>query len=131
MLLIGIAIWAYISSANAAAREATRQAYLTSLNDLKANPTDADLKQQTLALGRAYSNLTRDKNGNTLFDEVALMNDINAACAAAAVGDRYPNSSLPGLSIEERLEKLSALRVGGLIDDADFARRKREIVDSV
>ena len=38
----------------------------------------------TLSLGRAYSNPTRDKKGVSLFDEVALSNDIGAACAAAA-----------------------------------------------
>src|SRR5713101_238931 len=59
--------------------------YQDSLSKLKAVPANADLRQKTLHLGRIYSNLTRKKKGVTLFDEVALMNDINAACAGAAM----------------------------------------------
>jgi hypothetical protein len=134
LLLIGGGIvWAAIAIATNAqkAKDAARTAYLQSLDKLKANPTNADLKQQTLALGRAYSNLTRDNKGNTLFDEVALMNDINAACAAATSGHHARSEVLPRGTIEERLAKLQSLRSSGLIDDADFARRKKEIVDSV
>jgi hypothetical protein len=48
-------------------KDAARKRYRDALNRLKENPTNADLKRQTLALGRAYSNLTRDKKGNALF----------------------------------------------------------------
>jgi hypothetical protein len=44
---------------------AARDNYLASLSKLKRTPTDADLKQRTLALGRVYSNLTRAQKGNT------------------------------------------------------------------
>lgn len=108
-----------------------RQAYLKSLAALKDRPTDADLKQRTLALGRDYSNLTRDKKGNTLFDEVALMNDINAACAAATA--HAGGSSAPAIATtaEERLRTLSDLKAKGLIDDAEFAQRRSEILGSI
>lgn len=106
-----------------------RLAYLKSLAALKSRPTDADLKQHTLALGRAYSNLTRDKKGNTLFDEVALMNDINAACAAAT---GHGSGASTGIStVEERLRVLNDLRAKGLIDDAEFAQRRSEILSSI
>ena len=64
-------------------REA-KASYQASLAKLKSNPTNPDLKQRT-QLGRIYSNLTRRKRGVTIFDEVALMNDINAACAGATL----------------------------------------------
>ena len=106
-----------------------RAAYLESLAALKERPTNADLKQRTLALGREYSNLTRDSKGNTLFDEVALMNDINAACAAAT----GPTSAVVGsaASAEDRLRILNDLRTKGLVDDAEFAKRRGEILDSI
>ena len=129
-------IWAGIAGAKANAIKAPREKdearvrYQNALQNLKADPTNADLKQQTLALGRAYSKLTRDKKGNTVFDEVALMNDINAACAGASSIERVSQATFIG-AIEERLSKLSSLRSNALIDDTDFARRKKEILDSI
>ncbi len=70
--------------ARRSAIEKAKAAYQRSLGALATAPTNAALKKQTLTLGRTYSNLTRDRKGVALFDEVALMNDINAACAAAA-----------------------------------------------
>jgi hypothetical protein len=126
-------IWAAIKGASEQEKkkkEAHAQ-YIASLNALKAKPTDADLKQRTLALGRSYSNLTRNKKGQTVFDEVALMNDINAACAAASDGS-FANRTPSGQStVEGRLEKLASLHSRGLIDDADFAARKKAILDEL
>src|SRR5476651_489456 len=77
VIIIGIVVvvWIAIVQGNNAQRQkdAALRAYRNSLESLKKTPTDADLKQSTLALGRFYSNLTRDKKGNTVFDEVALM----------------------------------------------------------
>ena len=119
-------------SAEKAKRQA-KEAYEASLQKLKSDPSNSDLRQRTLALGRAYSSLMRDKKGQTVFDEVALMNDINAACAGALqiTQARAPSSAADGESIESRLRKLQALRETGLIDDDDFARRKREIMDLI
>ena len=104
--------------------------YQDSLAQLKRQPANADLRQKTLALGRAYSNLMRDKKGNTIFDEVALMNDINAACAGA---HQIASSAVVTVSnsVEERLRQLSELKDKGLIDEADFVVRKREILESI
>lgn len=113
-------------------KEAAKKAYLLSLSELKQDPTNADVKQHTLALGRHYSNLTRDKKGNTLFDEVALMNDINAACAAAII---TTNASVvatqPDLSIETRLRTLGDLKQKGLIDTVEYDKRREEILSSI
>ena len=124
----GIAFVVAKTKANAV--EAARKAYLESLADLKGSPTNADLKQHTLALGRAYSNLTRDKEGRTLFDEVALMNDINAACAAAAA-HTTGTSAASAATTEDRLRSLSDLRKKGLIDEAELAKRRSEILSSI
>lgn len=114
--------------------DAARQAYQDSLALLKTRPTSADLRARTLELGRNYSNLTRDKKGVTVFDEVALSNDIGAACAAAAVAPPVPAqapvaSSKP--SIHERLRQLDELRNQALINDSEYAARREKILDEV
>jgi hypothetical protein len=110
--------------------EAARSAYHESVNKLKQNPTNADLRQTTLALGRIYSNHTRSRKGVTLFDEVALMNDINAACAGAANihESRLPK---PDEAIALRLEKLAELQAKGLIDDDEYSARREKILDEI
>lgn len=132
VVIVGFAI--YSANQKAKELEAARQRYLHSLSELKNSPTDADIKQRTLALGRAYSNLTRDKKGNTVFDEVALMNDINAACAAATATWRSEQTSaVPSTSesLETRLRTLSGLKDKGLIDTSEYEKRKAEILSSI
>ncbi len=132
VLIIGLIIFAVVSSANKQAKELAqaKAAYRSSLARLKSNPTSADLRQKTLELGRAYSNLTRKRKGVTVFDEVALMNDINAACAGATVvaqADRSPSKP----PIEERLARLSDLKFKGLIDEQEYNSRRQKILDEV
>jgi hypothetical protein len=108
---------------------AARDAYFDSLRRLKANPTTADLRQGTLQLGRTYSNLTRNKRGVTVYDEVALSNDINAACAGAAT--LIANKQVQSQTIESRLQKLADLKNKGLIDEQEYAARRTRILDEV
>lgn len=61
IVVIGLAVAQGVSQAKAV--ENSRKAYHTSLAALAAQPGIARLRQDTLALGRAYSNLTRDKKG--------------------------------------------------------------------
>ena len=112
------------------ARQEAYEAYQKSLARLKSNPINADLRQQALNLGRKYSNLTRDKKGVTVYDEVALMNDINAACAGAASMAR-PQQGLMSQTIEERLAKLSELKSKGLISEQEYTSRRQRILDEV
>ncbi len=132
VLFIVFVINSGMEQAKAKALEAAKQAYLKALSTLKSDPTNADRKQRTLALGRAYSNLTRDKKGNTVFDEVALMNDINAACAAASVSpERQLAVAAPPKSIEERLSTLGQLKDKGLIEHSEYEKRRAEILGSI
>ena len=111
--------------------EEARKAYLQSLAALKDRPADADLRERTLALGRAYASRTRNNQGNTLFDEFALMNDINAACAAATTHASRVSGSTILPPVEERLRTLNDLKVKGLIDEGEFTKRRNEILDSI
>lgn len=137
VMVIAFVIWALTKAGNKnkKALADAHTAYHQSLAALKADPTNADLKQRTLALGRAYSNLTRNKKGQTIFDEIALMNDINAACAGANVNastsELAVRRAMADGTVEERLAKLASLYKSGLIDANDFSRRKNEILDSI
>ena len=123
-------IWISIVSATNAEKQKVeaQKKYQQSLLELKSQPGNADLRQETLALGRVYSNLIRDKKGNTLFDEVALMNDINAACAATqqAISTQPVSGDL-----EARLRKLQDLKDKGLIDEIDYTKRKDELMEQI
>src|SRR5262245_30300300 len=104
--------------------QAALEAYRSSLQALKKDPANSDLRQKTLNLGRIYSNLARDKKGITIFDEVALMNDINAACASTQYAVHAPSvAQQSSSSVEERLSQLQSLREKDLINEEDFLRR--------
>ncbi len=131
-LIIFIVAGVKEATQQAKALEDARVAYHTSLAQLKQNPTNADLRQKTLELGRIYSNLTRDKKGVTVFDEVALMNDINAACAGATfVSNPSSSTSEPRQTMEERLARLTELKAKELIDEAEYNARRQKIIDEV
>lgn len=111
------------------ALDKARQDYQDSLSILKADSANTDLRQRTLHLGRMYSNLTRNKTGVTLFDEVALMNDINAAGAGmASVLNRKPTTEK---TIEERLATLSELRAKELISEQEYSAKKQKILEEI
>lgn len=69
--------------------------YRRLLEELKQNPTDADLRRRTIEAGRGYSQLTRDDFWGMLdYNERDLMRDISAATAGAAQGAHQ--TPLPG-----------------------------------
>lgn len=68
-----------------------KAAYEQGLARLKEDPGNSDLRQQTLVLGRTYSNLTQDKRSVPIYDEIALSSDIRAASVAVYA----PTSSDP------------------------------------
>lgn len=116
--------------------KATKKAYLDyqiSLGKLKDSPRSANLRQETLRLGRAYSHLIRDKKGQTVFDEVALMNDITAACGGAGSAETEPLKTVVSSqdTIEVRLQKLQSLRDRNLIDDAEYRSLRQDILNTV
>ena len=102
--------------------------YKACLAELKRNPTDPNLRERTLEWGRHYSNLTRQRQGVTIFDELALSNDIAAACAGAVTA---PLGVQPSGALEERLQRLSDLRSSGVITDAEYRERRSELLREV
>ncbi len=88
--------WIYQSNRRAKATQQARDSYQHALQRLRSTPGNPHFKAQALQLGRAYSNLTRDKRGVAIFDEAALMNDIESAVGGkqTTVSNRTVNGSL-------------------------------------
>lgn len=106
--------------------EEAKEAYEKSLHALRKNPNDPTLRQETLRLARKYSSMSpKDKNGRREFDEVAIMNDINAAGAGAVSNVKIANPEvLSGKSITEEIEKLGKLFLAGALTAEEFERGK-------
>src|SRR4051812_42215269 len=63
-----------------------RTAYEEALTRLRSAPSDPDARERALSAGRFFASQTRHMAGSagvTVFDEVALSNDIHAASAAS------------------------------------------------
>jgi uncharacterized protein YxeA len=140
IIIIGvIAVVVMISNAKARALAKAKKDYQDSLVHLSKDPANAGLKTNTLALGRFYANLTRDKKGVAMFDEVALMNDINAACAAAmhvapshhVAAAPMASARMTGSETEQRLVNLANLQAKGLISDSELQNRRNAILDEI
>lgn len=112
----------------ARALQQAHAAYQDSLKALKASPGNPDLRQRALTLGRAYANLTRDKKGVTVYDEMAVMNDLSAATAGAAATAAPPAAAA---SVEDRLKALDGLRTKGIINEQEFMARRQKILDEL
>jgi|SRR5690349_14579951 len=106
--------------------QAAHDTYQDSLKKLKAYPSNADLKQEALRLGREYSALSRENKAVTTYDELALSNDISAATAGATIA-QVPAQQ----SVEQRLLSLNELRVKGLISDDEYTARRRLLINEV
>lgn len=120
----------YFHQLHQQAMEEAKVKYQGSLEQLKQDPHNPELREHTLALGRKYASLTRNNQGVALFDEVALMNDINAACARAGSKDTAkPDTSIA--SVEERLEKLDTLLSKQLISQREYQSRREQILNKL
>jgi hypothetical protein len=104
------------------------QSYRDSLAQLSDEPANTRVHNETLSTGRTYANLTRNNSGVTVFDEVALMNDIRAACANTA--SLQPQNTSTS-NIEERLLLLNELLAKQLITQSEFDRKRDELLACV
>jgi len=82
---------------------------------------------KALRVGREYAELSRDSKQVGLYDEVALLNDINAACA----GSLASSPEATGDSAEVRLESLLRLKNADLITEDEFRAKRQAILDSI
>lgn len=113
---------------------AAKAAYHESLERLTGDPTNPRLRKATLEFGRVYSSIARSNNGVALFDEVALMNDINAACGgttAISNSGNPPTSPDAILSIQERLTKLRQLKEQGFVSEKEYETKRQQLISEV
>ncbi|MEZ0327215.1 MAG: SHOCT domain-containing protein [Fimbriimonas sp.] len=128
--IIAFFIWAFYSNEAAKERaqtlESAKAAYEESLRYLRERPTDPTMRAQALDFGRRYSNLTRSHSGVTVYDEVAIKNDIDAACAGTVQAAAPEQLEHPGGRMAERLQELQRLLDAGLItrEEHEAARAK-------
>lgn len=112
----------------------SKAAYHASLETLTGDPTNPRLRKATMEFGRVYSNIARNNNGVALFDEVALMNDINAACGGITAISNSGNPPTPpdaGLSIQDRLTKLRQLKEHGFISESEYEKKRQQLISEV
>ena len=127
---VAVAIAIAYQAAQQRQRQAAKGAYQRSLSRLRNDPNNASLRRGALELGRVYSNLTRNHKGVTLFDEVAVKNDIDAACAGAVTMAQSARQ-LDGQSVQERLARLDDLSKSGMLTDAEYNEQRKRILDSI
>lgn len=104
-------------------KEDAKKKYVESLEELKKDPNNPGFRQETLRLGRVYSNLMRDGKGQTVFDEVAIQNDILAATAGAAVAPQGVTRS-----VAEQVDMLAQLMREGVLSHDEFSRAKAVVI---
>jgi len=148
LVAIGIAVAFYLRSQaeEARKRREAEEKYRASLSEaegnyrqmleiLRSNPTDPKMREKALSWGRRFAELTRQAVGSsvTIYDEVALSNDINAACAGANRANHVAVSHEPGASIpiEERLARLKSLLDKGLISSEEYSEKRMRLLDEV
>lgn len=129
-LVVGLFFYFVQQSAAAKRLREAHEGYRKSLDLLKRRPNDPDLRQRALELGRHYSNLTRNMRGVTVYDEVALSNDLNAACAAAS-GAEGQSTAETAPSIEARLNRVKMLLDQGIISEEEYRDRRMKLLEEV
>lgn len=111
------------------------------LQELRAFPTDSAVRIQTLEAGREYARALRESGNETIFDEVALLNDINAIAGSSvskSIERQQPSAPRkvePEVeqpkSHEDRLRALADLRSKGLITEDEYNERRTKILDEI
>jgi hypothetical protein len=104
-----------------------KKAYNFSLDRVVEQPDNTDLQEKAVELGRQYAKRLRSVGLSWVFNERALMNEIRAALTEG-------ESKLPGdtasarTSVKQRLAKLEGLRKKGVVTDAEYQRRRQEVL---
>jgi hypothetical protein len=125
-IVVGVVLGVLYAIGKSANTKNAKKAYEDALEQLKQSPTDPNLRQKTLQLGRKYSNLTRNSKGVTIFDEMALKNDIDAACARAAEVAAI-HASKP-VSAAAEIRKLTELLEESILTPEEWQSAKAQLV---
>ena len=121
----GTAVIAFSAIMFARLQQKQKRAYQNAVQKLKKDPNNPDLRANALQLGRLYSESIKGQTGAEQFNEVTMMNDINAACAGAVVKVEVTNAfAVSGKSVAQEIEKLGQLFLAGVVTAEEFERGK-------
>ena len=111
--------------------ENARYSYNKALDELREDPNNSKKREEALALGRRYADLVHNDK-HTTFDEVALMNDLNAIQPPASTVIVEADKSTEHVEEkEQRLNELEQLRADGFITQAEYQERRLAILDEI
>lgn len=111
--IVGAAIGASFPILVVAGRVGAKKQYRESLQRFETDPTNPNLRKETIERGRKYSNLTRNLFGATEFGEDALMNDINEISAHASIVKAHqPQVNGLAAATSRADQRTTRLRVG-------------------
>ncbi len=98
-----------------------RKEYQDALDALEKSPEDSSLRKNALEAGRKLAEFLRDsKTGVTVFDEIALQNDINMRLGKGT-------SSAPS-SVSDKMISLKKMLDAGAITEEEFHQRKEKLL---
>jgi len=129
ILFVILALFSVAGALRAFAAEDTKRAYLAALERLTRDPHNPALREDVLTLGRKHARAARAYRVPSLFDEVALANHLDAACArAGSVPAPQPTGGGP---VEEQLAALDRFRARQLITEEEYKGRRGKLLDEV
>lgn len=131
-VVVGLILWVASRSASEAARrlQDAQETYRERLRLLRERPNDPDLKGKALEWGRYYADLTRQQKGVTLYDELAVANDIKEACTEAK-NQKHAGASATPQPTQVQLDNLRAHFERGAITAQEYQSRRRKLLDEV
>lgn len=126
--VILLALWIYTTEQKKKQIEEARDNYRRALEKLREKPASNDLRESALKYGRYYVALASNYKGST-FDEVGLLNDLNAiqAPVAAQVASAEPSQR----DVKARLDKLALLHNDGVITKEEYETRRSQILSEL
>lgn len=135
LAIIGfIALRIYVGEQQRKQVAEARAVYDESLRQLRAEPHRADRREYALRVGRAYSALTRrfkGAGGVTIYDEMAIGNDIQAAVGTTATVAAPIAPAVPTQTVESKLASLKLLLDKGMITQSEYDTRRQKLLDDL
>jgi hypothetical protein len=137
LVLVAIAVVVLIVTTNQARVQdrkvkAAWEKYWYALEELRESPDSSQEREATLHAGREFARLVREGGSETVFDEVALMNDINAIAGQQVFARSTERGQrADDLSIEERLVRLRKLAEAGQVTKEEYLERRKRVLDQL
>jgi hypothetical protein len=104
--------------------------YREALRMLEEEPDSPERRKIALTTGREYARMVRESSGESLFDELALMNDINVIAGQQVASPTTRKAPQP-LSYEERLARLQRLAAEGHLTKDEYVEARKRLLSEL